>query len=114
MSVLIKTDVESNVAEMHSTMDIFNGDELEKLEKQQAAAVRQCMEAAVKLAQMNNSDILDMADRIYHKHPVKWQYIKDRWKEIFPQMRFDFEVTSAVKRTYDIRQPNKYKAGKEK
>ena len=114
VSVLIKTDVESNVAEMHSTMDIFNGDELEKLEKQQAAAVRQCMEAAVKLAQMNNSDILDMADRIYHKHPVKWQYIKDRWKEIFPQMRFDFEVTSAVKRTYDIRQPNKYKAGKEK
>ncbi|KJS19998.1 MAG: hypothetical protein VR72_16215 [Clostridiaceae bacterium BRH_c20a] len=111
VSVLVKAAVESNVAEMHSTIDIFNKDELEKLEEQQAAAVKQYMETAVKLAQINNTDILDIADRIYHKHPVKWQSLKGRWKEIFPNIRFDFEVASAVKRTYDIRQPNKYKAG---
>lgn len=114
VSVLVKTVIESNVAEMHSTMDIFNEDELEKLEEQQAVVIRQYMEAAVKLAQMNNSDLLGMANKIYHKNPIKWQPIRSSWKEIFPKMRFDFEVVSAIKRTYDIRQPNKYKAGEGK
>ena len=114
VSVLVKAAVESSVVEMHSTIDIFNEDELEKLEEQQADVIRRYMEEAVRLAQINNSDILGIADRIYHMHPVKWQSLKGRWKEIFPNMRFDFEVASAVKRTYDISQPNKYKAGEGK
>lgn len=114
VSVLIKVAINSNVTEMHSTLDIFKENELLKLEEQQAITVKQYLLEAIKLAQTNDADILGIANKIYHKHPVKWQSINYRWNEIFPKIKFDIEVASTLKRSYDISQPNKYKAGEEK
>jgi spore germination protein KC len=54
-----------------------------------------------------------VGDTLHRRHPVKWDKIKDKWDEIFPEIQYDIQIESHVLRTYDIREPNTHKEEKE-
>lgn len=112
-AIRIKTWLETNVDEVHSRKDIFTEDSLIYLEHQQAEAIKKEMENCVKLAKELKADFLGIGKAVRLKHPIVWNRIKDHWDEIFQEIDIKFEIVSFVSRTYDIREPNGYKAGEQ-
>lgn len=109
--IRIKTWLETNVDEVHSRKDIFTEDSLAYLEQQQAEVIKKEMETCVKLAKDLESDFLGIGKAVQLKHPIVWNRIKDHWDEIFRELDVKFEIESHINRTYDIREPNGYRAG---
>lgn len=109
--ILVKTRLASNVNEIHSTFDIFKDPILDNLSMQQSNIIKSDIEGAINIAQKYNTDYLGISDIVYHKHPIKWLSLKDKWDTIFPDLKFTVQVESKINRTYNIREPNGSKAG---
>ncbi len=111
VGVRIISRIEANIDEVHTKRDIFKEDSLKYLEQQQSEVVKKEMESSVKLAQKLNADFLGIGKAVHQKHPVLWERMKDRWNELFQELDIEIEVESHINRTYDIREPNGYRAG---
>jgi len=111
--IRIKTWLETNIDEVHSRGEIFTEDSLTYLEHQQAEVIRKEMENCIKLAKDLESDFLGIGKAVKLKHPIIWNRIKDHWKEIFRELEIKIEIESHINRTYDIREPNGYRAGEQ-
>jgi spore germination protein KC len=109
--VRIKTWLETNVDEVQSRKDVFTEDSLTYLEQQQAEVIKKEMENCVKLAKDLDCDFLGIGKAVHLRHPIVWNRIKDHWDEIFQELDIEFEIESHINRTYDIREPNGYRAG---
>jgi len=107
-SIKVKVSVNSNIGELEGQVDVFNKESLMQLEKQQNDIVKGEMESVIAFAKENNVDILGFGDKIFHQHPVKWESIKDKWNEIFPEVKIEVEVESKISRVYNIQQPIRY------
>lgn len=109
----INISFSTNLAEVMSQDNIFNEEELSRLQKEQTNVVKKEVESVVEFAQKNNVDILGISDAIYHQHPLKWEKIKENWVEIFKSMEININVESNINRTYLIRQPIRSESGDE-
>jgi len=111
LSVLIKVDLKSNMAEAITKENDINDEAYKHFEKQQEEIVKSQIKDIIKLAQGYNTDIFGIGSIIYHKHPVKWQKIKGTFEKEFENIPFDVEVKSTINRTYEIKQPSGSKVG---
>ncbi len=104
-SIKIKVTVEFNIGEMTGKADIFDKKNTDYLEQQMNAAITDALEQVIAYGQDNNADFFGFSEMIFRKHPVKYEKIKDRWQEIFPDMQFSVEVKSVANRSYNIKTP---------
>ncbi|MDD2375892.1 MAG: Ger(x)C family spore germination C-terminal domain-containing protein [Clostridia bacterium] len=102
------------VAEVMSQEDIFKKDKLKKLEEQQNDTVKKEVESMLDYAKKNDIDITKISDEIYHQYPLKWDNIKDKWKEIFKTMKINVDVESNINKSYNFIQPIISKSGESK
>lgn len=100
----INIEFTTNLGEILSQHDLFNEEELNKLKDDQNEVVKIEAEKVVEYAQQYGIDIIKISDAIQHQHPLKWDKIKDNWKEIFKRMKINVNVESNINRTYHIRQ----------
>ncbi len=107
----ININFSTNIGEVMSQDNIFNEVELSKIIEKQNDIVKKEAESIIEFAQKNNLDILGISDAIYHQHPLKWDIIKENWKETFKTMEITVNVQSNVNRTYHIRQPIRSESG---
>ena len=111
VGVRIISRIEANIDEVHTKRDIFKEDSLKYLEHQQSEVIKKEMENIVKLAKKLNADFLGIGKAVHQKHPVLWERMKDQWNELFQELDIEIKVESHINRTYDIREPNGYRAG---
>jgi spore germination protein KC len=104
----------SSIIEVMSRNNIFNEAEYEKLNEEQKNVVKKEAENVIKYAQENDVDILRMADKIYHQHPLKWEKIKDKWNDTFKTMKITVNVDSLINRTFHITEPIRSVGGENK
>ncbi|XMB85754.1 Ger(x)C family spore germination protein [Mycoplasmatota bacterium WC44] len=105
ITVTLKNEMSSNVTEIHGDVDIFKHEIIEDLVKQQNEIVKQEMQSVIDMVKMYNSDLFDLSSIIFHKHPKKWDKIKDSWREELKNITFIIEVDSKINRTYTIKKP---------
>ncbi len=110
-SITIKSVFETNIDEVHSRENIFTEDILHYLEQQQSDQILKDMEKCLEYAKENSADFLGVGKAVNLKHPIIWERIKDQWPTIFKDIPIMIKVESKINRTYDIREPNGYKAG---
>lgn len=114
LSVTIYVDMSSNISEQTSPEDIYNEQMLEYLKKQQEQIIEQEIEQTLILAKEMHADAFGIGDSVYHKHPVKWQILKNNWIDTFAKQVINVKVTSEIKRTYIIKQPTRSEIDKNK
>ena len=106
------SEVFSNITEQHSKADIYSRYSLEQLAAEQSKVLQTEMEQMIQKSQEEfGIDCIHLAERIRMSHPLKWQKIKDSWKEIFPTLKIEVQVQSDIRRSYDIHEPAGYDTG---
>ena len=104
----------TNLGEMMFQEDIFDQEQIKKLNEQQNEIVKKEAEDVIEYSQKNGIDLLDISDKIYHQHPVEWEKLKEKWKETFKTMKITVNVESNINRTYHVREPIRSDSGEKK
>lgn len=113
--VTVDVKMSSNIGEISSPENIFTAEVLENLENQQERIIKDEIERVIKYAQEREIDFFSTADAVLHKYPIKWEDLYEKnWEETFSNIKFNVIVDSKINRTYDIKQPNRVKAGEER
>ncbi|MGE4485868.1 MAG: Ger(x)C family spore germination protein [Oscillospiraceae bacterium] len=107
--VTYKTHIYSNIVEQQSKDDLVSQEDIDDLSKKQSDVIKAEMEAVIGLSKKYEIDCTNLGDKIRIRHPLKWEKIKDKWKEVYPNIKIDVEVTSDLRRIYDIAEPIGYK-----
>ena len=110
--VTYKTHIYSNIVEQQSKDDLVSQEDIDDLSKKQSDVIKSEMEKVIALSKKYQIDCTDLGEKIRVQHPLKWEKIKDKWKEIYPNIKIDVEVTSDLRRIYDIEEPIGYKFGR--
>ncbi len=112
LKVNIKVKASSNIAEISSTENIFTGEVIEYLEKQQAQLIKEEIESVIKYGQKEGLEFFGTLYAVQHKYPIKWEeFYSKSWMEIYPDIKYSVVVESKINRTYNIREPRFNEAG---
>lgn len=93
----VKIKEEGNLGEEMCTEDLTTMTAWAALEENQAEAIRQEVEAALKKAQELNADIFGFGDAVHRKYPAEWKDLESRWDEVFPQIEVEIEVEAKLR-----------------
>jgi spore germination protein KC len=103
--VTYKTHVYANVDERHSRTRLEKED-YDRLTSGLSDILRNEMLQVIRESKKANIDCIDLHEKIRMKHPVRWEKLKDQWKEIYPKLSIDVEVKADLRRTYNIDEPS--------
>jgi spore germination protein KC len=101
----IDLSFDTNIAEVMGEENITDYNTIRYLVEQQEKVIKHEVENAIKIAQKNNSDHFSTITKFIIKYPMMRNYLKDNWKDIFPNIKFDVKVESKIKGTYLINEP---------
>lgn len=106
--VTYKTNITNNIPEQQSREKITTRAGTEYMSSEQSQIVKALMENVLKTSKELKADCTGLGEKIRMMHPYKWEKIKDKWTEIYPELKIDVVVESKIARTYDIILPNGY------
>ncbi len=101
--VEIEVDLQSNLTE-YKGIDPMEADDLQYLAQRHSEIIRDEMAEAVSQMQSMACDPAFIMDRFYHKDPVKWQELKDDWKDVFTKLKVKIKVSTTIHSTYEFAQ----------
>ena len=84
----------------HSVRHPLSGDReiARDLNNRLATAIRHDVEAAIRQARRQRSDIFGFGNLFYRKMPREWEKLKDDWAEHFKEIEVEIEVNARVSR----------------
>lgn len=109
LNVDIEIQIRCNLDEQYSSLDLFSKEGAKYLTEQLNITVKQEVEKAIDATQPYAIDVFNLADKVYHKHPLKWHDIKDNWEQIYKAAKINVEVKSIIKGVYFVIDPIKDK-----
>lgn len=101
----VEVSFTTNVGEIMGGKSVLDKASLDYLTTQQEKIIKSEVENTIKIAQENNSDHFSMISRFRMKYPLMWDYFRENWKELFPDIKFDVSVNSRIDGTYMINEP---------
>ncbi len=101
----ISIKVITNIDEIQNEENYFTVELIDEFNNKQKNVVLQEAQSALNFSQQNGVDIFNIGDEIYHKYPLKWDKIKDNWKEIYKQMKININVETKINGTHIIYDP---------
>lgn len=104
-SAMIKVEFTTNIGEYQGTDDIFHEEIIEFIVDEQDKIIKKEIEKIITYLQQKKRDIVGIGNETYHKFPIKFKKIEQRWKDIFNVMDISVKVNSRINRTYLIIQP---------
>lgn len=75
------------------------------LNQRLAQVITNDMKIALERAQELESDIFGLGNLFYRQLPREWEKIKDNWRDLFPNLPLQIQVTAHVRRAGLIREP---------
>lgn len=98
----VDIDVTSNIGEQMSQVNMSTEEGMKSLEDEQSEQVKQEVESIIDYAQKNKVDIFGIGNKAYHKYPLKWENMKEEWKETFKNMKIKVNVKSTIVKSYHV------------
>ncbi|MGM0877498.1 MAG: Ger(x)C family spore germination protein [Bacillota bacterium] len=104
ISFIINVEQEGSLVEQQSMGNITEPKEivdyLKKVEEKNEELIKKEIEMAVNKAQEEiNSDIFGFGDTLNKKYPKKWEEVKDKWDDLFPNVDYEVKVNVEIIRT---------------
>lgn len=101
----IKVKMEASITEVGGPMDIKS----EKKRQELGLAVSEKILANLQDTLMNSKelgvDYIGLGQKAEIKAPIKFQNMSEPWHELFPELPIEIEVTTKIKRSFDLVQP---------
>jgi len=107
--VTYKAEVRSMVREQQSVEDIYEPDSLREMEKQLAEAIKDEMMRVIETSKELGTDAIGLGQRLRLAHPLRWDKLKDGWKDTFPSLDIQAEVHVKLRSTLSIQNPVGYR-----
>jgi spore germination protein KC len=101
----IEMSIATNIGEIMGSKTLVDPESVKYLEKQQEKIVKQTLENAVRQSQENNSDHFSIITKFIFRYPMMRDYFEKNWKDLYPDVKFDFKVESNIKGTYLLNEP---------
>ncbi|HYF82512.1 MAG TPA: Ger(x)C family spore germination protein [Clostridia bacterium] len=101
----IEMSITSNIGEIMGTETLLNPESVKYLKTEQEKIVKQILEKTVRLSQENNLDQFSTITKFIFKYPMMRDYFEKNWKDLYPDVKFDFKVDSNIKGTYLLNDP---------
>jgi len=105
IKVILKINMSSNIVDQTGTVDLINDKSLNSLNIQQETLIKNEIQSALNFATEKNLDIFAISSVISHKYPIKWNKIKDKWREVYSTIEFKIEVEGKIERVYMTNTP---------
>ena len=96
ISIQVKVKVKTTLAAQTKSSNHSKPDELEKLEKELKAEIKDEIEASIKTAKEMKADIFGFANLVYKKNPKKWKEIEGKWDEVFKDLKVEVNVEAKI------------------
>lgn len=110
--ITVEVKEEGNLGEQMSEVDLTKPDTFKELEKKQAAAIKDEINAALIKAQKEWAvDIFKFGEAVHRKFPKEWKELKNRWDTEFQKVEVKVEVEAKLRRVGMSTTPEK--AGEE-
>ena len=104
----IDVEVEANVDEVRTYLDLTKSENISKLENAlQKAIKRDIMLVLDKAQQRYGADVFGFGQSVYRQYPDYWRQISDKWDEIYPTVETVINVKAVVPRTGLVSKPIK-------
>lgn len=98
-SMRIRIETEGDLVQNETDLDPMNLTMLKELEQALEADIQHRVELALKKTQKElKADVLGFAAAYHRKYPKQWQKSKDRWEEIFPEVRVSTDISVCIRR----------------
>lgn len=95
--IRIKVMTQFSVREVNSKIDLRNPYELHKLENKAEKVIQEQMQMIVDKAKTINCDIFKFGETIERTNPTVWKEMKNRWEQIFPEVKVEYEVDAVIR-----------------
>lgn len=105
----VEVKEEGNIGEQMSELDLTEPlDVFKELEKRQAAAIEEEINAALAKAQKEwGVDIFKFGDAVHREFPKEWKELKKRWDDEFPLVEVKVKVEAQLRRVGMSTKPKK-------
>lgn len=101
----VELSIISNIGEIAGSKTLLDLEGIKYLEEQMKKNMEQILETAIKHSQENNLDHFSMITKFIFKYPMMRDYFEKNWKDLYPDITFDFKVNSNIKGTYLLNEP---------
>lgn len=98
----ISINFSTNLSETMSEEELFTIESFDYLKKQQEKQVKQNVEKVIRYALEKDMDIFGLLSPFIIKYPMMKDELREKWRELFPEIKFNVEVDSKINRTYLI------------
>ncbi|GIN92244.1 Ger(x)C family spore germination protein [Siminovitchia terrae] len=110
--VIVDITTEGTVVENGTKLDLDNGESERKVKKAYSDRVEGRIRQAIEEAQDHGLDVVEYGRAFHRKYPQQWKKVKDRWEEVFPEVKTEFHIKASIRRQGYINEPIKAKEEK--
>lgn len=101
----VTVELGASIDSVSSDIDIYDDDVLAELETKISRDQEEKARGILEMSQELGADFMNIGKKIELKAPVKFARMTGSWEEIFPEIEFNLNVDTKIKRTYDMREP---------
>ncbi|MDI6605226.1 MAG: Ger(x)C family spore germination protein [Thermoanaerobacteraceae bacterium] len=110
VSFNVEIYVESNLEEQEVKYNLSDPKMILKLQKLQEEKLKEKVQRGLNTVQKKYKvDVVGFGDRIHKKDPADWEKLKDRWEDIYPEVKINISVKAKIKRVGLTSEPIKMK-----
>ncbi|MDQ0339859.1 spore germination protein KC [Caldalkalibacillus uzonensis] len=97
--ITVKIETEDDVIQNASNLDLRNPEFVRNLERQLEKDIKDRVALALDVVQKGlKVDVFGFGTAFHHKYPKQWQEAKERWDEMFPEVKVYIEAKATVAR----------------
>ncbi|TYP71909.1 Ger(x)C family spore germination protein [Paenibacillus methanolicus] len=98
-SMTIKGFAEDDIVMNATNLQMGNPVYVKELEKEVEQQLIRTLDRLLQQVQHKmNADVLDFGETFHRKYPKQWQKAKDRWHDIYPTVKVDYDLKVVVRR----------------
>lgn len=96
ISITVKIKEAGNIAGSTCTKDEINKQVIKKLEELKSKKIKGEIEAALKVAKKNKTDVFGFGEAIHRAFPKDWKQMEKDWPNLFARLPVSIEVESKI------------------
>lgn len=101
LKIQINTQFVTDLTEGNTDDNLFKN-EISWIQEEQSNLAKKEIEKVARKSQELNADFLKFGESLNLKYPYKWANVKENWEEIFKSVPIEVNISSEVRRTYDL------------
>jgi len=98
IKIIVEIEVEGNLAEQFSDVQLTNEEMFKELEKRKAQVIKNEAQMVLEKAQKEwGVDIFGFGKAVHRKYPQEWKILQSKWRDILPEINVQIIVNAKLR-----------------